>query len=394
MFKVFHLLSLPIWLLVLLSFLLGMNEFIIIGIVPDLAKTLSVSLTQAGTLVSVFAFSYAIGTPFCAAYAGIFNRNRVFAVCLAIFTVTTFLSVFDPDYTVFLISRVILALVSGTLLSLSMAFGEEMAKPGQAAAVVAFIFTGFSVASVFGVPLATAWSHFMGWRLVFISLAVISAIASVALIKTLPPAKQRPAKSLLHQFVLIKNPKIILTALCVFCTAGATYTFYTYFSPYLQTLFGIPGPGISMALFLYGLAALGSNILSGKLASNYTMPHIPGLYVGQGVTLLALGIASFSLPATAVVLAVLGLLMYLINAPAQMYFLTVANKDYPDCINLSSSLSPVCFNFGIAAGSLSGSLIVDTLQLSDVSFGGIVFAIGGFVFCMLLRHLDMQTNRY
>lgn len=392
MFTFFRTLSLPIWLLVVLSFLLGMNEFIIIGIIPDLAKTLGVSLTDAGTTVSVFAFAYALGTPFCAALAGLFDRNRAFAVGLLIFTVFMALSIVDPNYDVFLICRVILALVSGTLLSLSMAFAEEMALPGQAAPVVACIFSGFSIASVFGVPLATAWSHFMGWRLVFITLSLISLVVSILLVKTLPPAKQRPATNLWHQFALLKNKQILLCAACVFCTAGASYTFYTYFSPYLQHVLGIPAPAVSIGLFLYGIAALVSNIFSGKLGANYTMPHIPGLYVAQGIILAALAFFSYSLELSIIILAVLGLLMYLINAPAQMYFLTIANKRYPDCINLSSSLSPVCFNYGIAAGSFTGSFIVDTFQIQDVGFGGVIFAVVGLVCCLLLRHIDGEIE--
>ena len=115
--------------LVMLSFFLGTSEFIVVGILPEISEGFDISLTKAGNIVSVFAFTYALGTPFLAAWAGKFNRFRFMLGSIGIFALANLLCAVSPGYVVFLVARIITAVLSGTIISISMTFAEDIVAP-------------------------------------------------------------------------------------------------------------------------------------------------------------------------------------------------------------------------------------------------------------------------
>lgn len=376
--------TVPVLALIALSFLLGTNEFIVIGILPEIAEGFSVSLTRAGTLVSVFAFAYALGTPFLTAFAARFDRRRFLLGCYLLFLLATFLCAAAPVYAVFLLARIATAVLSGTIVSVSMTFAEDVAAPEHVSRVISWIFAGFSVASVFGVPLATTICHLLGWRAAFFAIAAASLLLLFLLARVLPQKEGTAAGSILGQFALFANPRILLGAAIVLCGAAASYTFYTYLSPILQTELSVPQGAVSAALLCYGAAALASNLLSGRLAAQNGMRKMCAVYPLQAAALALLPLAVRHPVTGAADLLLLGLLMYLQNSPSQMHFLQTAARENPACIALASGVSPVSFNFGIAVGSAFGGLLVDTVGLGYVGIGGAALAVLAWLLCLLL----------
>lgn len=380
-----HFLTAPVLALILLSFFLGTSEFIVVGILPELSEGFDISLTRAGNIVSIFAFTYAIGTPFLAAYAGRFNRYRFMLVSTLIFAVSNLGCAMAPGYGMFLIARIVIAVISGTLISVSMTFAEDISTPENMPKVIAGIFSGFSIASVFGVPIATAVTHTLGWRAAFYGIAAASIILMIGFVKVLPRESSRQrSEKLFHQFIIFKDKRIIFGAALVLFNAAASYTFYTYLTPIFETELRIPQQLISIALLVYGVAALISNIVSGRLAGHGGIKKMPYCYIIQFLCMLFLPMLCTNLVAGAAVIFVLGVMMYILNSPIQLHFLTVTGKDYPDCTNLASSLNSVFFNFGIAIGSACGGAIVDTAGLRYVSIGGAVLVLLSVGACLLL----------
>ena len=209
-------LTIQVVMLVALSFLLGTSEFIVVGILPEISEGFNISLTAAGAIVSVFAFAYAVGTPFCAASAGKFNRFRFMMVCVLIFAAANLLCGLTSMYLIFGAARIVIAVISGTLVAVSMTFAGDVAAPENMSKVVAGIFSGFSIASVFGVPIATAVTRFLNWRAAFFLIAAASLAVTAVLYKTLPRTGGTEAHSVIRQFVLLRDRKIILGGLCVF----------------------------------------------------------------------------------------------------------------------------------------------------------------------------------
>lgn len=374
----------PVALLVCLSFLLGTSEFLVVGILPEIADGFQISITEAGSVISVFALVYACGTPFFAAFAGKYNRYKCVMVCTAIFMLSVLVSAISTSYTLFLISRIVTAIFSGTLVSVAMMYAKDISSPKHTSKVIAWIFTGFSIAAIFGVPLATTICSWFNWRASFIFVVIASIVVLLLMYKIMPPGSHSKTDNVLKQFRLFLNVKILLGVAIVLFGAAGMYTFYTYLTPILEEEMHLSGNYISLSLLLYGLAALVSNILSAKIADHGGMRRMPTVYWGQCILLLLLTFASQSFILGAIVLFILGISMYLINAPSQLFFLHTAEQDNPACESLASSLSPVFFNFGIALGAVAGGGIVEYTDLRYVGIGGAFFAVLAGLCCIIL----------
>ena len=149
--------------LIMLSFFLGTSEYTVIGILPEIADGFGISLTQAGNIVSLFAFAYGLGTPFLAAYVGKYNRFRITMLGISLFALCNLICAIATNYMVFLVFRILTAVVSGTVVSISMTYAEDVASiPEHIPGVIAGVFSGFSIASVIGVPIASTITHVFG----------------------------------------------------------------------------------------------------------------------------------------------------------------------------------------------------------------------------------------
>lgn len=377
--------SLPVIILFLLSFLLGTSEFVVVGILPEIADGLEVSLSIAGTSVSAFAFAYAIGTPFFSAYAGQHERRRFMFICTILFIIFNALCGLAANYMSFISCRIVLAILSGTILSLSMTSANDIANDSNRGKIVSMVFTGFSAASVFGVPLASSLSHLFGWRAVFIIIAVATVLILPFMYRVIPEGKKERKTTVLGQLRLFRNRQILLGILIVIFTAGASYTFYTYLNPILQQRIGMRESFLSMALMFYGFAALLSNVLSGRIAEKWKLSQIHPVFLIQAIFLAALAFCGRSAVFGGLDIIVLGILMYVINSPSQLFFLSVTSEELPDCISLASCLSPVCFNLGIAMGSLTGGIVMDFLGLDFLGPAGAIIAIFAVMTCLALK---------
>ena len=168
--------NLAVFSLVLLSFVLGTCEFIMIGIVPDISETLGVPLTQAGMLISWFALAYAAGTPVLSLWGSRFSRYRFLMALTVLFILGNLAAFFCTAYASLLADRLFLAVLSGTMIAVSTTFAPEIAERKYLPSVMAWIFAGFSIAAVLGVPLGTLAAAYLPWQWLFAVIAAVSAI--------------------------------------------------------------------------------------------------------------------------------------------------------------------------------------------------------------------------
>ena len=374
--------------LIMLSFFLGTSEYTVIGILPEIADGFGISLTQAGSIVSLFAFAYGLGTPFLAAYVGNYNRFRITMLGISLFALCNLICAIAVNYMVFLVFRILTAVVSGTVVSISMTYAEDVASiPEHIPGVIAGVFSGFSVASVVGVPIASTITQTFGWRAAFITIFVATLALLALLFVKLPRQNRLKAGSILEQFKLFLDKRISIGCAIVFLAGASTYCFYTYLTPIFQQELHIPDSMLSVALLIFGIAAITSNVSSGQVANKTGIRMLPLIYIIQTVCLLLLPIATHNLISGGLVLFILGVVMYLLNSPLQMHFLKIATREHPACVNLASSLISVFFNFGIAAGSAMGGVIVKYAGLRFVGIGGAVPGIGAIICTVILLQI-------
>ncbi|MBT1166524.1 MFS transporter [Bifidobacterium simiarum] len=371
--------TLPVLSLIALSFLLGMSEFIVVGILPDIAEGLDISLTTVGGLVALFAFVYGPITPIGASISSRFERFHTLLFLSVVFLAGNLMCAFATGYVMLVIARVVIASVSGTAVAVSMTFAEDVASERNRTRFVSWVFSGFSIASVFGVPIGTSIAGFLGWRWSFHFINILTVIVIIVMCAVLPKNHYGVRTNFLSQFFIFTERRIWAGILAVVFAAAATYVFYTYLAPILEQEIGLPSQYVSLALAIYGLACLGSNLYGGKLGNRGrgVMPLIKGrpIYLLQAVFMVSLPFALLNPIAGCAVLLILGFLMYLQNTPSQILYMDVASQTHPGSLNLASPFNSMSFNIGIAMGSAVGGLVTDNIGMRWLGPFGAMFAM-------------------
>ncbi|PWH08844.1 MFS transporter [Bifidobacterium longum] len=381
--------NLPVTILIFASFMLGMSEFVVVGILPDIASGLKASEVTVGNLVAIFAFVYAPCTPLGSALSARFPRFLTYLTLMGVFLVGNILCAFAPNYPVLLIARLLIASVSGTLVAISMTFAPDVTTDKYRTKFIAWVFSGFSIASVVGVPAGTWVANTFGWRVTFALVSVLTAVLMASMAVSLP-RNSHPAKiGFLRQFRLFFDRRIQFGVADVVFGAAASYVFYTYLSPIMRDEIGVPERYISVGLVVYGCACLWSNLYGGKLADRgrgvEPLTHIRPIYCVQAVCLCLLAFASLVPAGGALLLVALGMLMYLQNSASQVLYMDVAYQSHPGSVNLAASLNSMSFNIGIAIGSAVGGLVNDLLGLTWLGPVGAIFALLAVGTTTLLR---------
>ena len=364
--------------LIMLSFVLGTCEYVVIGILPNIAEDLNVSITQTGLLISAFAIVYSVGAPLITAYLSRFPRYHTVLSLMFLFTLGNVACMLAPNYPVMLASRIFLAAVSSALISMSMTFAPDVAPRKYTSSVISWIFAGFNIASVFGVPFSMFIVQFASWRVAFAFIVVVSVLLLLLMVKFLPTKNLPPTNNIMEQLVLLKDRRIIM-AVSAMILSGSTYL-----SPILLDKMGLSANLLTLAFVIFGVAAMISNLLSPMLNYWGGMRILWIIFAGQAIFSILLTFTMESFILGSVVICCLGVLMYLLNTPTQMYYLQVSKKFYPGTLALAGSLTSSSYNVGIAVGSFAGSLSVDLAGLNSVGITGGVFAILATIISYLL----------
>lgn len=381
--------NLPVIVLISLSFMLGMSEFIVVGILPDIAAGLKVSEVTVGNLVSLFAFVYAPVTPLGSALSARFPRFATHLTLVGVFLVGNVLCAFAPNYGVLVVARILIALVSGTLVAIAMTYAPDVTTEQYRTKFIAWVFSGFSIASVVGVPVGTWVANTFGWRWAFHLVNVLTVALIVLMVMVLPRNSRIVKIGFLPQFRLFFDRRIQLGVLAVVFGAAATYVFYTYLTPIMRDEVHVPEQYLSVGLVIFGAACLWSNLYGGKLADRgrgvEPLTHIRPIYCAHAVLMASLIVTHWVPVYGALLLVVLGMFMYLQNSASQVLYMDVASQSHPGSLNLAASLNSMSFNIGIAVGSAVGGLVNTHLGLMWLGPVGAIFLLCAVGTTTLLR---------
>ena len=381
--------NLPVVILIASSFMLGMSEFIVVGILPDIAADLKISEVTVGNLVSLFAFVYAPVTPLGSALSARFPRFATHLTLIGIFLAGNILCAFAPNYAVLVVARIMIALVSGTLVAVAMTYAPDVTTDRFRTKFIAWVFSGFSIASVVGVPVGTWVANTFGWRWAFHMINVLTIMLIVGMVVALPRNSHIVKIGFLPQFRLFFDRRIQLGVLDVVCGAAASYVFYTYLTPIMRDEVHVPEQYLSVGLVIFGAACLWSNLYGGKLADRgrgvEPLTHIRPIYCAHAVLMASLVVAHWVPVYGALLLVVLGMFMYLQNSASQVLYMDVASQSHPGSLNLAASLNSMSFNIGIAVGSAVGGLVNTHLGLMWLGPVGAIFLLCAVGTTTLLR---------
>ena len=390
--------NLPVLILIASSFMLGMSEFIMVGILPDIAVGLKVSEVTVGNLVSLFAFVYAPVTPLGSALSARFPRFATHMTLIGVFLAGNLLCAFAPNYAVLMAGRILIALVSGTLVAIAMTYAPDVTTDTFRTKFIAWVFSGFSIASVVGVPVGTWVANAFGWRWAFHLVNALTVVLIIGMVAVLPRNSHAAKIGFLSQFRLFFDRRIQLGVLDVVCGAAASYVFYTYLTPIMRDEVHVPEQYLSVGLVIFGAACLWSNLYGGKLADRgrgvEPLTHIRPIYCAHAVLMASLVVAHWVPVYGALLLVVLGMFMYLQNSASQVLYMDVASQSHPGSLNLAASLNSMSFNIGIAIGSAVGGVVNGHFGLMWLGPVGALFLVCAIAITTMLRPFVAQERDF
>ena len=290
-----------------------------------------------------------------------------------LFTVLNLLSSLAPMYEWLLVLRMLTAVVTGVLISLAMLVASESVPPAKRGVAVSFIFGGFTMANVFGVPIGTFIGQQAGWESTFWLTTLLGAVAWIAIYRVLPNQLSQEKVSLREQMALLTNPRILIAFLIPAFGFGATYVIYTYLVPILKDVLGVPVAWVSPILFAYGFISIFSNIAAGKIASHNPIGRLRFVFLVQAFVLAALFVTTSNVTLGLLNIALMSFMAILLTTSTQIYLIDLAEKFNPNAKGLASSLMPVASNVGIGLGSALGGVVYATSPIMTLALvGGLV----------------------
>ncbi|MET7679612.1 MFS transporter [Streptomyces sp. NPDC005423] len=335
------------------AFGIGTTEFVMMGLLPDVADDLGVSIPSAGHLVSAYALGVVIGAPLLAAVTARLSRRSVLIGLMGLFVAGNTLSAFAPDYDYLLAARFLSGLPHGAFFGVGAVVATTTAAPGRKARSVSLMFLGLTVANIAGVPAATLIGQHLGWRAAFLGVSVIGLVAIASLALLVPRDRQHaPAVGLRGELAALRSLPVWLALGTTVAGFGALFAAYSYITPMLTDTAGYAAGSVTLLLALFGVGATAGNLLGGRLADH----SMRGTLFG-GLAALVAVLALFPLLlraewSAALAVFLLGMAAFATGSPLQLMVMEKAAA----APSLASSANQAAFNLANAGGAWIGGL--------------------------------------
>ena len=363
---------LSLFILALSAFAIGTTEFVIMGLLPDVAADLGVSIPGAGWLVTGYALGVAIGAPFMAMATARLPRKAALVTLMGIFIVGNLLCALASDYDVLMFARVVTALCHGAFFGIGSVVAAGLVPANRRASAVALMFTGLTLANVLGVPLGTALGQYAGWRSTFWAVTVIGVIALIGLIRFLPTNREEEKLDMRAELAALKGAGIWLSLTMTALFSASMFALFTYVAPLLGDVTGVSPQGVTWTLLLIGLGLTVGNVIGGKMADRKVSSTLIAVFISMAVISTALSWTSVALIPTEITLFLWAVAAFA-AVPALQINVVTFGKAAP---NLVSTLNIGAFNVGNALGAwIGGSVIAHGLGLTRVPLAAAALAV-------------------
>ncbi|MFJ3161590.1 MFS transporter [Streptomyces kanasensis] len=336
------------------AFGIGTTEFVIMGLLPEVAADYGVSIPTAGFLVTGYALGVVLGAPLMTVLGTRISRKRMLMLLMVLFVVGNVLSALAPTFGAMLAGRVVASLAHGAFFGIGAVVAADLVAPQKKAGAIAMMFTGLTVANVIGVPLGTFVGQTAGWRATFLIVAALGVVGLLGIARLVPEQPRSEGVRLRHELAAFRNVQVLLAMAMTVLGFGGVFAAITYITPMLTEAAGFDDGSVTWLLVLFGLGMVGGNLVGGRFADRALMPM---LYVSLGA--LALLLALFTVTAqdkiaAAVTLTLIGALGFATVPPLQKRVLDQASG----APTLASAVNIGAFNLGNALAAWLGGLVI------------------------------------
>jgi DHA1 family inner membrane transport protein len=380
------LLHTPLMALAVAAFGIGTSEFIIMGLLPNLAADFHVSIPKAGVLVTGYALSVTIGAPIVAIATAKLERKLALLLLMGVFTLGNLACAVAPSYNLLFAARVLTALCHGAFFGIGSVVAANLVPRNQRAQAIALMFSGLTLANVLGVPAGTALGQAYGWRAAFWAIVPIGFLAAAALVFLLP---SQPAGSggLLHEFRVLRKPQVGLVLAMSVLTSASLFCVFTYIAPTLEAVTRVSPHTVTLTLLLFGVGITFGNFFGGTLSDWRPMAFLIAALLTLLATLVVLYYAEPHVIPAIIMILIWGAVQFAAGAPLQSRIVDQAAA----APNLASTLNQGAFNFGNATGaSLGGMMLTTGFNYRQLPLASAIVTLVTLVLALISAKLDRK----
>lgn len=379
----------PLFALALASFGIGTTEFVIMGLLPDVARDLSVTIPQAGLLVTGYALSVAFGSPFLAIATASMNRRKALLLLMAVFIIGNLLCALSPSYGLLMAARIVTALCHGAFFGIGSVVAATLVPLHKRAQAIAMMFAGLTLANVLGVPFGTALGEAVGWRTTFFAVAGIGLVAALALYVWLPRDIPTPQVHLSHEMQSLASRQVVLAMLISILASASLFSTFTYIAPILESVTMMTPHAVTAMLLLFGIGLTVGNFIGGRLGDWKLMPSVIGIFAALIIVLVCFTKTSVSVWPAAITIFIWGALVFALVSPLQMRVVNEASH----APNLASTLNQGAFNFGNATGAwVGGVALTNGIAYDQLAWISVALAVAAFLLSIYSYRLDVSAG--
>lgn len=382
--------NIPLLALALGAFGIGLTEFSPMGMLPIIANDLAVSIPTAGLLISAYAFGVLIGAPVMTLLFANMSRRNLLLMSMGMFTLGNLISAMADSYNVLLLGRIITSFNHGAFFGVGAVVAMSIVPAEKRASAVAAMFSGLTIATIGGVPLAAYIGEVIGWRPAFFAMALIGLVTMFALRMSLPPLVNEQKANVRNELRVLSKGPVLAALLLTVVSASAMFTVFTYIVPILQDETQASTVFVTSMLVLYGIGLALGNYLGGRFADRSLDLTLISSLVAVIVLLGIFAVAVSSKMIVAPLIFLWGIASFALVPPLQSLVVQEA-KEAP---NLASAMNIGAFNLGNALGALLGAGVINTgFGLASVPLAGAGTAMLGLIMVLLFRRGRLQRRQ-
>ncbi|GAA1724392.1 MFS transporter [Isoptericola hypogeus] len=338
------------------GFGIGLTEFVIMGLLPQVAADFGVTETVAGYLISGYALSVAVGGIALTAALSRVPRRRALLLLMVLFIAGNLLSAVAPTYGMTMAGRVVAALCHGAFFGIGAVVAADLVPANRRAAAISVMFAGLTIANVAGVPLGTFLGQAAGWRATFWAITVIGVIGLVGIAVLVPRIEHRSAGSVLSEFRIFRERQVWLSMAVTVLAFGGMFGGFTYIAFTLTDVSGFSGAAVPWLLVVFGAGLFAGNVLGGRAADRNLVKALTAIIAVLAVVLVVFALTAQSKVATVVSLLLMGGFGFATVPGLQARIMRYADGSTGTGSTLGSGANIAAFNVGNAFGAWAAGL--------------------------------------
>lgn len=382
-----------IYIFSLCTFTFGLSEFVVAGLVSAIAMDLHESIAQVGSTIAAYALGAAIGAPLLTAMLATWRDKSVLLLTLAVLAVGSVAISLAPNIVTLYGVRFIIGLAHGVFMAVASNAAVKLVDPMRAGRALSLVWMGLTLSIAFGVPIGTFFGSYWSWRVVFLAiggLGLISTIGLVLLMRLQPAPQPHERQGIKQGLTAIFHRELLMAATIAMLVSVATFSFFTFVSPFLLDITRIQPQVLSFAMLLFGVCSILGNLLGGHLVDAFDVDRcLLGGLTALMLNLLGLYLWGDSKIATLALVGLLGVVFFAIVTMSTLRLLRLANQYIPQSSAVASGLNIASFNLGTALSGIGAGWVITHVGLAYIPIAG----AGAALVAIALLGLQMRTGR-